>query len=405
MTASTRVRPGFILVFRREFNRFYRGLFLMLFTTMLPLLLMGLLAIVFSAGLATRLPIAVIDLDGSDLSRSIVRTVDATPDTAVAVRVSDLAEGRMLILAGKVHGLLMLPHNLERDVFAGRRPEVVFFYNTQTLTTGNLTLRGVTAAIPSVAAGIRLSLRTAEGQPAETARAALAPVPVQVNPLFNPTLNYAHFLLAALLPSVLQVVIVTTMAYTVGTDFETRHRFRILRRLGDGLWPAIAGKILPYTLVFLIVLGLSDAVLFGILGMPLRGENWMLLIAGLLFILANQLFGVVLALFLRPTASAVSIGTLIFAPSFGYMGIGFPRLGMNAFAYHWGELIPGTWYLMARIDQTIRGTPVDLSWRPILVLTIFVIVLTGLTALRLEIMRARPIEKARPHVALSKARS
>lgn len=389
MTPRGRLRPGFFLVFRRELDRLYRRPFLFFLTTGLPLLLMGLLATVFSAGLATRLPIAVLDLDGSDLSRTIIRTVDATPDTAVAVHVSDLREGRSLILSGKVHGLLLLSRNLERDVFAGRRPEVVFFYNTQTMTTGNLTLRGVSGAVPTVEAGIRLALRTAEGEPVDIAQSDLSPVPVQVNPLFNPALNYAHFLLAALLPSVLQVVIVTTMAYTIGLDAEDIHRFRILRRLGGGMWPAIAGKILPYTLLFLVVLGISDAVMFGVLEMPLRGERWILALAGLLFILANQFVGVLLALVLRPMASAISIGTLIFAPSFGYMGIGFPRLGMNAFAYGWGQLIPGTWYLMARIDQTIRGTPVDLSLKPLLVLAIFVVVLASLTALRLEIMRAR----------------
>ncbi len=91
-----------------------------------PLTLIALLTFVFSAGLATRLPIAVLDLDSSDLSRSIIRMVDASQDTAVSVHVAELAEGRRLILNGEVHGLLKLPKNLERDVFAGRRPEVVF---------------------------------------------------------------------------------------------------------------------------------------------------------------------------------------------------------------------------------------------------------------------------------------
>jgi len=389
MMAKGRLRPGFLVVFRREFDRFSRRRLLLFLTTVLPLLLMGVLAVVFSAGLATRLPIAVLDLDGTDLSRTIVRTVDATPDTAVTRRVSDLAEGRQLILSGDVRGLLMLPRNLERDVYGGRRPEVVFFYNTQTMTSGNLVLRGVNSAVPAVAAGIRLSLRTAEGQPLEAAQAALAPIPVQVNPLFNPTLNYAHFLLAALLPSVLQVIVVTTMAYAVGLDVETSHRLRVLRRLGGGLWPAMAGKILPYTLLFLVVLGIADWVLFGVLDMPLRGNRYLLILAGILFILADQFIGVLLALLLRPMASAISIGTLLMAPAFGFMGIGFPRIGMNAFAYHWGQLIPGTWYLMARIDQTIRGTPLYLSWTPIAVLVFMVLLFASLTALRLEVIRAR----------------
>jgi ABC-2 type transport system permease protein len=388
MLAGRNVRPGFCLVFWREIGWLRRRPFLFGLTTIVPLAQMAFLAAIFSAGLATRLPIGVLDLDGSDLSGTVIRMVDATSSSAVAVRVGDLAEGRGLILSGKIHGLLMLPHDLQRDVFAGRRPEVVFFYNTQTLTTGNLVASGVNAALPTAAAGIRLSLRTAQGQPLEFAQTDLQPIPVQINALFNPTLNYVFFLLTALIPSILQIVMVTTVAYSVGSDVETRYRLQILRALGGGLWPAMTGKILPYTILFMLVLGLSDTLLFVVFGLPLRGNTWLLIIAGLLFVLSCQLLGALLALLLRPTVSAVSIGTLVTAPAFGFMGIGFPRLGMNAFSYAWGALLPGTWYLTARVDQTVRGTPIELSWKPVLVLLAFTIALAGLAALKLESMRA-----------------
>ncbi len=280
----------------------------------------------------------------------------------------------------------MLPKNLERDVFAGRRPEVVFFYNTQTMTTGNLTLRGVNAALPAASASIRLSLRTAKGEPFEYAQADLAPIPVQTHSLFNPTLNYVHFLLAALLPAILQIVIVTTSAYSIGLDIETPYRLRTLRTIGRGLWPALFGKILPYTLLFMIVLGGPDTILFQYFGLPLRGHPGLLVLSALLFILSCQFLGILLALVLKPTASAISIATLLTAPAFGFMGIGFPRLGMNLFAHYWGAALPGTWYLMARIDQTIRGTPVDLSWQPIGALFCFTAVLASLVALKLEMI-------------------
>lgn len=240
------------------------------------------------------------------------------------------------------------------------------------------------AAVPSVAAGIRLSLRTARGEPIEAAQSDIMPIPVQTHPLFNPTLNYVFFLLTALIPSILQVIMVTASSYSLGLDVKTRHRLRILRRLGGGLWPAMAGKLLPYTVIFLLVLGLADTLLIAVLGLPLRGHSWLLIIAGLLFVLSCQLLGALLALVLKPMMTAVSIGTLLTAPAFGFMGIGFPRLGMNAFALGYGALLPGTWYLTARIDQTVRGTPVDLSWRPVLILAAFVIALAGLCAWRLE---------------------
>lgn len=387
-------RPGFGLVFRRELARLGRRPLLLALTTLVPLALMTLLILIFSQGLATRLAIGVLDLDGSDLSRTIVRTVDAAPETAVAVRVADLAEGRRMILSGRIHGLLMLPRNLERDARAGRRPEVVFFYNNQTMTSGGLVLRGVNGALSTVAAGIRLSLRTAQGEPMEGARSAITPIPVQNHALFNPTLNYAHFLLAALIPSLLQVAIVTGMAYAAGMDVETSHRLRILRRLGGGMFPALAGKLLPYMLIYLAVLGIADAVLFELLGLPLRGQPWLLLLASVLFILACQLAGLLLALLLRPVAMAVSIASILTAPAFGYMGIGFPRIGMNIFAYGWGGLLPGTWYLTARIDQTLRAPHLAASWQPVGILAVFVLALGLLSMLRLWQIR-RQADKRR----------
>jgi len=388
MLSRRTIRLGFWLVFWREVGWLRRRPFLLGLTTIVPLAQMVFLVAIFSAGLATRLPIAVLDLDGSDLSHTIIRMVNATPDTAVAVRVGDLAEGRGMILSEKVHGLLMLPQNLQRDVFAGRRPEVVFFYNTQTMTTGNLTVRGVNAAVPAAAAGIQLSLRSEQGEPLEIAKADLQPIPVQTHALFNPALNYVYFLLTALIPAVLQVVMVTTGAYSVGLDVETPHRLRILRVLGGGLWPAMAGKILPYLVLFMLVLGISDTVLITGFGLPLRGHSWLLIIAGLLFVLSCLLLGALLAVFLKSTASGVSIGALLAAPAFGFMGIGFPRLGMNTFAYDWGALLPGTWYLIARVDQTVRGTPVDLSWKPLVVLLIFTVGLGGMLAWRLDSARS-----------------
>ncbi len=383
------VKRGFWLVFWREFTWLRRRPFLLCLTTIVPLIIMAVLILVFSAGLATRLPIAVLDLDASDLSRQIVRTVNATPDTAVADHVTDLAAGKRMILSGRIHGLLMLPKNLERDVLAGRRPEVVFFYNNQFMTTGGLTLRGVNAAVPAVEGAVRVSLRTSRGIEAVMAQQAITPIPIHSNTLFNPTLNYAHFLLAALLPAILQVVIIVSSAYAVGLDTEHRHRLRILRRLGNGLWPAMFGKLLPYTLLFLAVLGTADAVLFGVLDLPLRGSPLLLVASTFIFILTCQFLGLLLALLVKPVASAISIATILAAPAFGFMGIGFPRVGMNLFAYWWGAALPGTWYLSARIDQTLRGTPSELALHPMLVLAAFAIGLALLAALRLNIIRKR----------------
>jgi ABC-2 type transport system permease protein len=334
------LRPGFALVFRRELRWLRRRPILLFFTTALPFFLMSLLSLVFIAGLPTELPVAVLDRDTTDLSRAVIRAVDATSEIAIVEQVDDLAQGRHLILSGRVYGVLMLPLNLQRDAFAGRRPEVVFFYDNQHMTVGGILARGATAAVGEAGAGVQVALRSSKGEPVEIAQGAIAPVPIQFNTLFNPALNYAHFLLAALLPAVLQIIVVTTSAYSVGLDIEGRYRLATLRRLGGGLWPALFGKLLPHTLVYLVIYVLGESVLFDYLEMPLRGHAWLLVLAAILFILACQLLGTLLVVVTLRMGTALSMAALLTAPAFGFMGISFPQLGMNAFAHAWGRCCP-----------------------------------------------------------------
>lgn len=385
--ALARPRPGFLLVFRRELRWMYRRPVIAVMTLVFPLLLCGLLAAVFNTGLPTDLPIAVVDKDRSALSRQIVRMIDATPDVAVAHRVEDLAAGRDLILRGEAYAVVLLPGDLERDVTAGRRPEVVTFYNNQFMTSGSIVSRAIGGAVATAAAGIGVTAREARGQGADAALAALAPVPVQQSPLFNPSLNYIHFLLAALVPTILQIFICATAAYTVGLDRRSASGLHRLGDLGGGIGPAMLGKMLPYTLTFLVTLAIADAVLFGLLGAPFRGSLPLLLLADLLFIAGYQLVGTLFALVGRDLIQALSFTGLYTAPSFGFVGISFPRLAMGGFAQGWGALLPLTWYMQVRIDQTLRGAPVEASLRPLGYLALIDAVLLALAVLRIAGLR------------------
>ncbi len=387
MTVSKRVRPGFLLVLQRELRWIRRRPVITFMTLVFPLLLFGLLATVFNTGLPTDLPVAVLDKDRSTLSRQIIRMIDATSDSAVVYRVEDLTAGRSLILQGKVYAVVMIPANLERDVAAGRRPDIVVFYNNQFMTAGMIQARAIGDAITTAAAGAGVSARTKRGEPFQLAQAALTPIPIQQSPLFNPSLNYVYFLLAALIPAILQIFICATSAYSVGLERRSAAGMQVLTRLGGGLAPAMFGKALPYTLAFCATLWIADATLFGYLGAPFRGDWRMLFAAGLLFIVAYQLVGALFSLIGRDLVQSLGYAGIYTAPSFGFIGVSFPRMAMGAFAKFWGALLPVTWYMQIRIDQTLRGAPAAESLRPLGYLAMTVAILTAAVVLRLLQLR------------------
>lgn len=355
------VRPGIGLVMRREIRRIARRPALAFFVFVFPLLVFVTLGSIFRLGVPTDLPLAVVDNDRSELSRQIVRTVDAMPEVEVVQRPEALQAARHLMFSGSVYGVLYIPREFERDMRAGRQPEVAIFYNNQFMTPGSVVARSVQTALGGISTGISVSQRLASGQAVSLALESANPVPVQQSPLFNPTLDYAHFLLAALLPAALQIFIGAASANAIAGERQRAGGLATLSRLGGGIVPALLGKFIPYTVIFATVLAAGDALLISAYEAPFLGNVPLYLVSSLIFIIAYQAVGIVFGLFM-PTLAAALGGVGIFtAPAFGFVGVSFPRLAMGGFAVFWSSLLPLTWYLEVRIDQMLRAAPLDLS--------------------------------------------
>jgi ABC-2 type transport system permease protein len=371
----------------REFNLLWRRPVLLGLVVLLPVLMIALLTGIFRAGIPTGMAIAVVNLDRSDLSRSITRMLDAAPEVQVTHQALSLSEARALIVSGAVRGAVWLPPGLERQMTRGERPEIVTFYDNQHMSAGSMVARGARGAVDTALAGLRLSIRQGQGEAPAQAQTAVQPIPLQTHALFNPAFDYVHFLLAALVPTVLQILAAAGTAYAISLDFGPGRDPQELVRLAGGLLPAMLGKILPYTALFLLILGLSDVVLYGWLGVPLRGSLPLMATGAVLFVLAAQLIGALAFVATRDMGTAASIIAVITAPAFGFMGLGFPREAMSWAAQGWSALIPGTWYVQLRIDQSLRATPVEISVWPVLWLALIALGLAALVLMQLARLR------------------
>src|SRR5258705_7894707 len=65
----------------------------------------------------------------------------------------------------------------------------------------------------------------------------------------------------------------------------------------------------------------------------------------------------------RDLAPGLSFTGLFVSAAFGYVGVGFPILGMNAFAQFWSAILPLRWFMAVLFGQAARGLPVPDSAR------------------------------------------
>jgi len=375
-------KPGFWIVVRREWRWLLHDRAALILIFGVPLFAFAVLTAVFSHPVIRDLGVVVVDADRSDTSRIFVEQVPASPNLSIVERFGDLASAAGAIRAGDAIAAVYIPANFERDLKAGRRPQVVAFYNQQFLTAAGIALSGLS---DSLASAVDSAASAARGAPQPSRIGSLV---AETIVLVNPEKNYAQFLLRALLPMVLHVVVALAAGYAVGSEFHRRSMRTWLACAGGNPIVALAGKLAPLFAIFFVIMLLVPLILEGLLGISFRGNAPVMVIAAMLLIVGYLALGALMQLLVRDLATGLGLTGLIVSPAFGYAGVGFPILGMNAFALVWGAMLPLRWYMAVLFGQAARGLPLYESARPFAVLAALAALYSLLAFLRLGAIAA-----------------
>jgi ABC-2 type transport system permease protein len=383
-----RTKPGFLLVAAREWRWLLHDRVALFLIFGVPLFTVVVLTAVFSQPVIRGLGVVVVDADRSDTSRALIEHVAASPNLRIAARAGDLASAASAIRSGDAIAAVYIPANFERDVKALRRPQVVAFYNQQYLTAAGI-----------ASAGLSDSLAAAAASAAPAAHAAPKPVSVgslvaETIVLVNPQKNYAQFLLRTLLPMIIHVVIALAGGYAVGSEFRRRSMRTWLACAGGNPVIALAGKLAPLFAIFFLIMLATPLVLEGLLEIRFRGDLPMMIAAGSLLIIAYLAVAALLQLLIGDLPTGLGLTGLVVSPAFGYVGVGFPMLGMNAFAYAWGSILPLRWYMEVLLGQAARGLPVSDSALPFAALAALTVLYVVLALLQLRAVARRLSRRA-----------
>lgn len=386
---------GILAVAAREVAWIRRDRVARLLVIVLPLLAFAILALTFSNAVIRDLRVDVVDQDRSPTSMNFVQTISSAPGVSVAQRSTDLNGAMNAVRSGAAIAAVYIPRDLERDILAGRRPQVVIFSNKQYFTPGNV-----------AASALQSSLRAAVAAlPAGPSSGAFVPGPLVVEQyvLTNPALNYAQFLLRAILPVVLHIIIAIAAGYAVGSEFRARSMKGWLAAAGGNPLAALIGKLAPYFGIFIVMMAVGLGIIHGLYQIPFRGDPVIVGAAAFLLIIAYLSVGALFQLLVRNLATGLSLVGIVCSPAFGFSGVGFPALAMGSFAYAWGSILPLRWYIEVLFDQAARGVPTATTAPAFMILAGLALLFFTLAWWRLRVVVRTPkpeeAEPAEPAVA------
>ena len=379
-------RPGIVLVATRELRWMRHDRVALFLAIGVPIIAFTLLALIFSNAVIRNLKVNIVDADRTPVSAIYVQAIGSAPGVIVAERSSSLTDAMHAIRSGRAIAAVYIPPDFERDLIARRRPQIVAFYNRQFFTPGNSAASAISNAIQAATA---------------TLSPALAPKSASFKPgallveqyvLSNPALNYAQFLLRAILPTVLHVIIAVAAGYAVGSEFSRRSVKAWLKAAGGRPLTALIGKLAPLFAIFMLMMVAVAGIIHGLYGVPFRGDSVLMGASACLLVIAYLSAGALFQLLTGNLASGLSLTAIFCSPAFGFAGVGFPLIGMNDFSLFWGSILPLRWYIQILFDQAARGLPPSVSVPPFAMLGALAVAYSGLAWLRLRALsRSVPV--------------
>ncbi len=360
-----------IQLFRRPiywFGIFFIPLFMFLFLTSM-----------FDKGLPTRVPAAIIDRDGTSLSREITQNLGNMQLVDFTHNANSFTQARHLMQQGEIYGFFLIPENFQADLLSGKNPEITFYTNMTYFVPGTMLFKSFKLNATYTKAGVLMSIANSLGANAEELAPMMMPVNIQTRGIGNPWLNYGVYLANSFVPCTLQLMIILITCFSIGQEIKYHTSPHLMRMAGGSVTKAIFGKLLPQTIIWIAISLFMTSWLFRYNHYPMNGSWGWLILSQILFVLACQGFALFFISILPNLRLSLSACALLGILSFSIAAFSFPVDSMYGGIAIFSYIVPVRYNFLIYIDQALNG--IDIAYSKMYYIAYLIFILLPFTML------------------------
>ena len=313
-------------------------------------------------GLPTEMPMGIVDADNTTTTRALIRRLDAFQMTRIEHSYATVAEARKAIQNNEIYGFLYFPKGTTEKLLAARQPKISYYYSYTTLAAGALMMRDLKTISTLGSAAVGQATMRAKGFTEDQIQTFLQPIRIDLHQISNPQTNYNVYLSTMLIPGLMMLFMFLITAYSIGTELKFNTSKEWMQAANNNILVALTGKLLPQTLIFLLITFFYEFYVFGILRWPHPGGVGMIVLLGVLHVLAAQGFGVFAFGLMPSLRMSMSICSLWAVLSFSMAGSAFPIIGMDGPLQAASWLFPLRHYYMLYQICVFNGYPLLEAW-------------------------------------------
>ena len=358
-------------VTQRELGRmFVRPLYIFASVGVMVLCTVFFLSIM-KRGAPERIPVAVVDKDQTSVSRRLCHETNATQSVEIVLVTPDFADARRAMQRGEVYGILEIPEGFYADIVSLKQPTLHFYVNNAYTVGANTAYKQLLTMCNLTSGAFQREVLRKKGLPDYLIMERIQPVAISAHLIANPWSNYAIYLVSTILPGILALVVLMLTIFAIGYELKMQTSREWLQTAGGNYTVAMIGKLIPYTVLY-VVLGVTcNVILFRFLHFPVMGSSWRLIGGILLLVFAMESMAITLIGLLPTLRDAISIGALYGMLGFSLSGFTYPVMNMLPPFQALTWLIPLRHYYLIYVNEALMNGSQLNTLVPALCLTAF----------------------------------
>jgi ABC-2 type transport system permease protein len=373
------VRTVFFLV-RKEFLQIFRD-----HTTVFQIFLIPVIQLLVLANAATfdvkQVRMFVVDEDRTTVSSGLVERLEAGRQFRVVRYEPSDAGVEYALLDREVTAVLHIPRRFEEDLVRQGHAMVQLVLNAEEGATAGIVQSNANAILTSYAKELDATLP--HGRPEGDRSARTAVLDLRIQRWFNPTRNYKHWMVPALMVSLTTIIglLLTAQNITRENELGTLEQLNVTPMSKVQF---IAGKLIPFWLLSLLLFSIGLAIGKLVFGIPMRGSLPLVYLAAMVYLIVVLGLGLWISTVTRTQQQAMFVAFFVILIFLLMSGLFTPVDSMPDWAQRVAEINPVKHFVFIMRSVLVRGAGLETVGPPMLGLAG-----GGLLVLTLAVMRYR----------------
>lgn len=302
-------------------------------------------------------PVAVVDLDHTSLSRQLSRMVDATEQVSVTIKPSSLTEAQDLFYKGEVAGVFLIPNGFEKNIYSGRQGGVTVYSDAGHFLLYKQVLAGGLYGSQVLGAGIEIKNMLQKGKTLQQAMDAREPLTVNVYSLYNPNGGYASFVV----PGILIIVIQQTLLIGIGVlwaKHRERKSYHYLKAAVNQRWASlklVIGQSSAYVALYLFTSFLILGLFYNIMNFPDKSGFWPVFYLLIPYLFSISFLGMAIGVMFKKRVHALLFLVFISPSVFFISGASWPAEALPPLLKAASYILPSTPMINAFLRLRVYG--------------------------------------------------